>query len=181
MLKIDLDKLANQVDAQTKPPVHLWQPELSGDIDILIKADGSWWHEGVQMQRLALVKLFASILKREGDEYFLVTPVEKWRLQVEDMPFVAAALLSEHDRISVITNTEEKVLVDSAQPLCLSSAEGDLERPYIAMDNGLHIRIGRNVYYQLVEMAELVENADGRQQAFVNSAGERFSLGCFEA
>lgn len=180
MLKIDLDKLASQVDAQSKPPVHLWQPELSGDIDILIKADGSWWHEGVQMQRLALVKLFASILKREGDEYFLVTPVEKWRLQVEDMPFVAAALLSEPDRLSVITNTEEKILIDRTRPLCLSAAEGDLERPYIAMDNGLHIRIGRHVYYQLVEMAELIESADGRQQAFVNSAGERFSLGCFE-
>ncbi|MDH3992645.1 MAG: DUF1285 domain-containing protein, partial [Gammaproteobacteria bacterium] len=72
-----------------KPPLHLWQPPLSGDIDIRIAADGSWYHEGGRVERESLVRLFASILRREDDgEYYLVTPAEKWRIQVELHPLM---------------------------------------------------------------------------------------------
>lgn len=74
------------------PPVEHWDPPLSGDIDIRIARDGTWYHEGAAIERPALVRLFAGLLKREGDEYFLVTPVEKWRIQVEDAPFVLVVL-----------------------------------------------------------------------------------------
>ncbi|MCB1845512.1 MAG: DUF1285 domain-containing protein, partial [Halioglobus sp.] len=87
-----LDSLEQQLDGVRKasaPPLHLWHPELSGDIPIHIRADGVWFHEGSEIQRDALVRLFASILRRESDgEYYLVTPVEKWRISVELHPLV---------------------------------------------------------------------------------------------
>lgn len=180
MLKIDLDSLGKQIGNSGKPPVHLWQPELSGDIDIRIKADGSWWHEGRPIERLPLVKLFASILRCEGGEYYLVTPVEKWRLQVEDKPFVAAALITEApDMLGILSNIEQHIIINKNHPLCLSEPEGDLQRPYIAMPDGLDIRIPRHIYYQLIELAEVKTLADGQQEARVCSAGEEFSLGLF--
>ena len=87
-----LEHLSQQLEAGksvSNPPLHLWQPELSGTIDIVIRRDGSWIHEGTQIKRFALVRIFASILRREEDgEYYLVTPVEKWRLRVECLPLV---------------------------------------------------------------------------------------------
>ena len=77
------DQVRSRRDFDT-PPLHLWQPDLSGDIDIEIRADGSWWHDGAPIQRESIVRLFASILRREDDgEYYLVTPVEKWRIRVQ--------------------------------------------------------------------------------------------------
>ena len=73
-------------ESENKYPVQLWNPPLSGDMNLVIKKDGSWWHEGGKFTRESLVLLFSSILKREGDEYYLVSPVEKWRIQVEDTP-----------------------------------------------------------------------------------------------
>ena len=86
------EALLEQIGAQKHPPVHLWHPPLSGDMDMRIQRDGQWINEGRPILREPLVKLFASILRREGDEYFLVTPVEKWRISVEDAPFNAVAL-----------------------------------------------------------------------------------------
>src|SRR5690606_29155449 len=83
-----LDSISAQVSAQDAPkglpPVDKWNPPLSGDLDMQIRRDGSWWYQGTPIERPALVRLFASILKREGDDYFLVTPVEKWRIRVDD-------------------------------------------------------------------------------------------------
>ena len=79
------------------PPVELWNPPFCGDIDIRIAADGTWFYQKTPIGRPALVKLFASVLKREGDKYFLVTPVEKVGLIVEEAPFLAVELKVEHD------------------------------------------------------------------------------------
>ena len=90
-----LDKLFSDLFAYQQqssndlPPVHLWNPPLSGDIDIVIDREGRWFHEGDEIKRASLVKLFASILTCEGDEYFLVTPVEKWRIKVDVAPLFA--------------------------------------------------------------------------------------------
>ncbi|MEQ8408625.1 MAG: DUF1285 domain-containing protein [Gammaproteobacteria bacterium] len=84
--------MVNAIKTRGPAPVHLWDPPFCGDIDMRICRDGSWVHEGRPIRRMAMVKLFASILKREGDEYFLVTPVEKVRIQVEDTPFLAVAM-----------------------------------------------------------------------------------------
>src|SRR5690554_7694209 len=97
---MNLDSLLKQIGkdkAHKIPPVEKWNPELSGDIDMVIRADGTWWHEGGQIKRQELVNLFASILRYENNEYFLITPVEKWRLTVDRK---STRLNSSHVRIS---------------------------------------------------------------------------------
>ncbi len=107
----------------SQPPLHLWHPELSGDIDILIKRDGSWIHEGQPILRPELVRLFASILRREEDgEYYLLTPVEKWRLRVECLPLLVTVFdfTTGQDGEPVLTavlNTGREYRVDSEHPL----------------------------------------------------------------
>src|SRR5256886_16853363 len=87
---------ARREGARGLPPVHLWNPPDCGDIDMRIAADGTWFYQKTPIGRAALVKLFASVLKREGDKYFLVTPVEKCGIAVDDAPFLAVELRAEH-------------------------------------------------------------------------------------
>src|SRR5262249_13758322 len=83
---------ARRAGAKGLPPVHLWNPPYCGDIDMRIASDGTWFYQKAPIGRAALVKLFASVLKREGDRYFLVTPVEKCGIAVDDAPFLAVEL-----------------------------------------------------------------------------------------
>lgn len=150
----------------TLPPVHLWNPPLSGDIDIRIARNGDWYHEGTRFERQALVRLFASILKREGDGYFLVTPVEKWRIRVEDLPFVAIdceALGEGSDQQLVFTtNVGDRVHCGAAHPLHMLAdpATGDV-LPCVRVRNGLEARIARSVYYRLAGLAMPGDEAAG--------------------
>ncbi len=161
-----------------RPPVHLWNPPLSGDIDIRIARDGNWYHEGTRFERAALVRLFASILKREGDEYFLVTPVEKWRLRVEDAPFVAidCEVLGEGGQQQLVftTNVGERVHCAATHPLrvVVDPLSGE-PSPYVLVRDGLEARIARSVFYRLVDRA--VEREDGQVGLF--SGGEFFAIG----
>ncbi len=151
------------------PPLHLWHPELSGDIDILIRRDGSWWHEGEPIRRASLVRLFASILRREADgEYYLVTPVEKWRIQVEDLPlqvvdFDAGESGDTGRFITVITNTGQRYLLGRDYPLFLpetgSEEEGSI--PAVGLDHGLSAGFSRAAWYRLVEAAEHRDGCTG--------------------
>lgn len=147
-----------------RPPVHLWNPPLSGDIDIRIAIDGSWYHEGTRFEREALVRLFASILKREGDEFFLVTPAEKWRLRVDNTPFVAIGcdVLGEglEQQLVFTTNGGDRVHCDAAHPLRLVDAAGDLQ-PWLMVRDGLEARVARSVFYRLVDSGAVSES-DGR-------------------
>src|ERR1700758_1144019 len=88
---------ARRAGAKGPPPVHLWNPPYCGDIDMRIASDGTWFYQKTPIGRAALVKLFASVLKREGDRYFLVTPVEKCGITVDEAPFLAVELAVEHD------------------------------------------------------------------------------------
>ena len=149
-----------------KPPIHLWEPELSGDIDIQIKKNGDWIHEGGLIKRKPLVKLFASILRRESDShYYLVTPVEKWRIKVVDMPLVVIECEYQDNTLLLKTNTDEWVKPGSEFPLAVDYAqasenEADPEpKPYVNMANGVQARINRNVFYELVEFATAKDGA----------------------
>jgi uncharacterized protein len=160
------------------PPIEKWHPALSGDIDIQIRADGSWWHEGAPFVREKLVRLFASILKREGDEYFLVTPVEKWRIRVEDAPFVVQLISAEgqgqQQRLNIVTNVGDGFVLGVKHPLCVrQDFQGD-DVPYVEVRAGLMAKFSRNAYYQLAEMALL--DADAGQNLGVWSEGSFFSL-----
>ncbi|MGQ9425288.1 DUF1285 domain-containing protein [Gilvimarinus sp. F26214L] len=160
------------------PPVHKWNPPLSGDIDIRIARDGRWFHEGEEIKRFELVKLFSTILKREGDEYFLVTPVEKWRITVDDAPLVVVDFSrrgSGADQSLIFkTWTEDLVEADQEHPLWVEEHDGE-PVPYVMVRNNLPALIGRNVYYHLVELA-LESARDDSEPVVISSKGASFSL-----
>lgn len=181
MQQIDINSIIDSVGEQSAtPPVHLWQPELSGKIDIVIKADGSWFHEGTKIERLQLVKLFSSILKREEDDYFLVTPVEKWQITVEDLPFFIPAITSNNDanlsEIQAVTNTEQVVRIGVENPLQVELDETEQPRPQVLVRDGLWARLSRPAFYQLVEYG-VEETTEQGKELIVYSLGTGFSLG----
>ena len=159
------------------PPVSRWQPARTGEIDIRIAANGDWYHEGAVVERCAIVRLFATILRVEEGGYYLVTPVEKLRIQVDDAPFIATNMetegAGERRRILFATNVGDMVVADAAHPIVVASRSGE-PRPYVAVRDGLDALIARSVYYRLVECAKV----DANGEASVWSDGERFVLGC---
>lgn len=168
------------------PPVEKWNPPFSGDIDIRIARDGRWFHEGGEIKRDGLVKLFSSILKREGDDFFLVTPVEKWRLSVEDAPFVVVDFSRQGagaDQAFIFkTRTDDIVVADAEHPLWVESrgtvGEGDKAEetvPYIMVRNNLPGRISRNVYYHLIDLA-LEDEPIAAEKVAIRSRGQIFHL-----
>jgi len=158
-------------------PVESWNPPLSGDMDLCIKANGEWYHEGSLIARPSLVKLFASILKKEDGDYFLVSPVEKWKIQVEDAPLLVTSLEIEFEgkiaeqKIWFATATEDRFLVDRHHPLILRE-KNNIARPYVRVRHNLEALIARNVFYELVDRSVNYEGIDG-----VWSDGAFFSLG----
>ena len=161
------------------PPVEKWQPELSGDIDIRIARNGKWFHEGDPINRKGLVKVFSSILKREGDDYFLVTPVEKWRIQVEDVPFsVCGVEVLHRDGVQILvfeTSTEEKVIAGPENPLRVLTDTLGEPSPYLLVRGGMEGLLTRSVFYQLAELAVPGPEKEKAVQG-VYSLGEFFPL-----
>ncbi len=155
------------------PPIQDWNPELSGDMDMVIKADGSWIHEGGIIKRKKLVRLFSSILKKEGADYFLVTPIEKWRIQVEVTPFIIVlAQVDTHassQRVTLMTNVGDEITLSDSHKLHATKDEV----AYIDVRNGLNAQLCRNVYYQLAGLAH--ENAKG--QFIFSSNGSEQRIG----
>lgn len=173
-----LDSLLQQIgkeQAQSIPPVEQWQPELSGDIDMLVRADGTWWHEGEQIKRQELVNLFASILRHENGEYFLITPVEKWRLSVADRPLHISMVEQEDGFIKLLSSTADSFVLDADHPLKMSKLNG-VYLPEVKVRHDLWARLGRNAWYELLEFAE----EDEAGQYSINSGNERFVLGAVE-
>ncbi|WP_288129767.1 DUF1285 domain-containing protein [Microbulbifer sp.] len=176
-----------QEEFRGHPPVDKWNPDFCGDMDMVIQSDGRWIHEGSEIKRQPLVNLFASILKREGRHYYLVTPVEKWRIRVEDVPFlITQAAREEGDangcgQVLLTTNTGDVIPLDKAHPLELKPfGDPPLPIPYVAVRSGLLGRMSRDVYYQLIDWAEAREpQAPPARlcQLWLKSAGEEFLLG----
>lgn len=158
------------------PPVHLWNPPFCGDIDIVIKRDGTWIHEGTPIGRPGLVKLFASILKKEKDEFFLVTPVEKVRLRVEDAPFVAVDFDVMDGVITFETNVGDKVSAGQETPIRVVLAADGEPSPYVEVRQGLEALIDRKSFYRLVDLGE-----ERNGQFGVESGGVFFPIIAAEA
>ncbi len=173
-----LEKAARETDSL--PPVHRWNPEFTGDLDIRIARDGCWYHEGDPIRRQALVRLFSTILLREGDEYFLVTPVEKYRIRVDDAPFVAVDMeCLEHEReqkLAFTTNVGTVVVAGPEHPLRVETAAGGEPSPYLLVRDNLEALVHRNVFYRMVELGEHAQR-DGKPWLAVRSSGEQFWLG----
>lgn len=173
---------AGKLETGVLPPVHLWNPACCGDIDIRIARNGSWFHEGRPFQRDTLVRLLSSILKREGDDYFLVSPVEKMRIVVEDVPFLIVGMTEEPQPTGAPvllfrTLTQDLVRLDAEHPLrVVEDAVSGEPRPYMSVRGGMEARIHRPVFYQLVERGHEVM-LDGEPHLVVESGGLQFDLG----
>jgi len=171
---------AKQAPGRGLPPVHLWNPAHSGEIDIVIKRDGRWIHEGAQINREALVRLFSTVLRKDPDGFHLVTPVEKMRITVEDAPFVAIRVDREGEALRFLTNVGDEVVAGPDNPIRVEVGPDGEPRPYVHVRRGLEALIARPVFYELVEMAEERETTDGPTLG-VASGGAWFPVGLPEA
>lgn len=157
------------------PPVHLWNPPLCADIGLKIARDGTWWHQDAPIPRTALVKLFASVLRHDADGYFLVTPVEKVPVEVEDAPFLAVSLREEDGDLIFRTNLDEEIRADAEHPLRFEQGEAGGLKPYLLVRGDLWALFTRALAYDLMERAE-VRTMNGREVTGVPSGGHFFVM-----
>lgn len=147
------------------PPVELWDPPFCGDIDMRIGADGLWWYRGTPIGRMPLVRLFASVLKREGDRYFLVTPVEKVGIRVDDAPFQAVEMVVEGEgeqrSLHFRTNVDDVITVGPEHALRFERLGHDGATPYVHVRRNLWARVTRAVTYDLIGLGEYRAEAGG--------------------
>jgi hypothetical protein len=177
--------VAREASHKGPPPVDLWNPPFCGDLDMRIASDGTWFYLKTPIGRAALVKLFASVLKREGDKYFLVTPVEKCGITVDDAPFLAVELEVEqadrgqsdpHQVLHFRTNVDDWVRCGPEHALRFErEADHGGLKPYLHVRRGLWAKMTRALFYDLVELGE--ERDIGGERMFgVASAGEFFAM-----
>ena len=150
---------------QSTPPVESWNPDYCGEIDIKILNNGKWLYMGSEIKRPALVKLFSSVIRLDEDgHYYLVTPVEKLKIKVDDAPFFIVAM-EKHEEGDVInyqflTNTRERIMLSNKAPIEIDFDENNHPKPYITVRRNLKALISRSVYYEIIDNAEetLIEN-----------------------
>lgn len=151
-----LQGLQEVVKTKGLPPVHLWNPPFCGDIDMRIAADGLWYYMNSPIGRMPLVKLFSSILRLDDDQnYYLVTPVEKCGIRVEDAPFVAVRMRVEGrgpDQVIYLeTNVDDEIAVGPAHPMRVANEVGTGGlKPYVLVRRNLEALVSRALYYDLV-------------------------------
>lgn len=162
--------------AKGLPPVHLWNPPFCGDLDMQIKRDGTWFYMGTPIGRPRLVRLFSTVLRHDEDgKYYLVTPVEKIGITVDDVPFLGVAMQVEGEGrnqvLSFTTSVGDSVTVDDAHPMRfeVDPATGE-PSPYVLVRARLEALINRAVFYDLVELG-VTETHDGEDWFGVWSSG----------
>jgi uncharacterized protein len=171
-----LAQAAKAASSRGPAPVRDWNPAHCGAIDIVIRADGSWFYNGSPIGRPELVRLFSTVLRRDPDGFVLVTPAEKLSITVEDAPFLAVEMASDGQgperRVRFRTNVDEAVDVDPAHPLRFEQAPDGGLKPYVRVRDDLWALVARSAVYDLVEIAEERDGALG-----VWSGGAFFPLG----
>jgi len=168
LASLSLTEIAALSAARKLPPVELWNPQVSGDSLMVIKADGRWFHDGGEIKRPAMVRAFAGLLRRDqGGQHWLVTPHEKQAIAVEDAAFLATDVVRTGDALAFRLNTDEVVLAGADHPL-VACGDADLPALYLAVRHGAEARINRSTWLQLVELAD--------ESLSVTSQGETFSL-----
>jgi hypothetical protein len=180
--KDGLGAIIKQIEGQKHPPVHLWNPEYCGELDMRIARDGTWFYLGSPIGRKPLVKLFSGVIRLDEDgKYYLVTPVEKIGITVDDAPFVAVEMFVEgvgRERvISFRTNVDDFVIMDKEHPFRLEiDPETKEPSPYVRVRTNLDALINRPVFYDLVNLAG-EEVIDGEARFGFWSSGQFFELG----
>jgi hypothetical protein len=170
--------------SDTLPPIYQWHPKLSGDIAIRIDREGRWFHDDVEIKRASIIKLFSRLLKLEGSDYFLVTPSEKWKIQVDVAPlFVISASLEIRQGYQAIvfqTLTGETILLGRNNPLQIKQDFAEEETcPIILVRKNLNALISRATYYQLVDWSVSRPYKEGQIEQIIESMGCEFSLGIY--
>ena len=164
---------AKQAPGRGLPPVHLWNPTHCGEIDIVIKRDGRWFHEGSPIGREALVRLFSTVLRKDSDGFHLVTPVEKMRITVEDAPFIATRVDREGQALRFLTNVGDEVEAGPENPIRVEVGADGQPRPYVHVRRGLN-RIARDDVHEGGD-AEL--RRSGLGEPLFGEAGHEFVAG----
>lgn len=173
---------AKQAPGRGLPPVHLWNPAHCGEIDIVIRKNGQWLHEGTPIGREALVRLFSTVLRKDPDGIYLVTPVEKMKITVEDAPFVAVRVDqvesdSGAEALRFLTNVGDVVEAGPENAIRVEmNPETGEPHPYLHVRRGLEALIARPVFYELVELAQERETPEGPHLG-VTSNGAWFPVG----
>ena len=158
------------------PPVHLWNPPFCGDLDMRIARDGTWFYLGTPIGRFELVKLFSTILRPDGDDYFLVTPVEKVGITVDDAPFVAVDFNQVDDGLVFETNVGDLVTAGPENPIrVVRDVETGEPSPYVLVRSNLEALIDRKSFYRLVDIGETAD-VDGVAWFGVRSNGVFFGI-----
>jgi len=167
---LSLAEIADLVAARRLPPLENWSPAHQGDSEMRIAADGRWFHQGSEVRRPAMVRAFASLLMRDADgQHWLVTPIQRLSIEVEDAPFIATDVREEGGALTFRLNTDDLVIAGPDHPI---RAVGDPETPaiYLSVRHGTEARLNRSTWAQLAEIAIA---GDGTS---VTSQGETFSL-----
>jgi hypothetical protein len=177
----DPAEIARQLKVGHRSPVHKWEPEMRGESGMRIARDGTWTYRDSPIQRSRMVALFSSVLRREGDGYYLVTPVEKLSIEVEDAPFVAVEMTvhgEAEDQVLVFrTNVGEEVMAGPEHGLRFEvDPESEEPAPYLHVRDRLEALIARTVFYDLVDLA-VAREMEGRTWLGIWSAGAFFPLG----
>lgn len=181
--KPSADSIAQSASAASKkgpPPVHLWNPPFCGDLDMRIARDGTWFYLGTPIGRKPLVKLFSSIIRKDGDDYFLVTPVEKVGIKVDDAPFVAVDFdvdtTGADQSLTFTTNVDDEVTAGPENSIrVVRDPETGEPSPYILVRTNLEALIDRKSFYRLVDLGEH-EETNGENWFGIRSAGQFFPI-----
>lgn len=176
LARLSLGEIEVALAEKRLPPVDKWHPARTGPSDMVIARDGSWFHQGGRISRPAMVKLFSSILRREGDgSYVLVTPGEKLDILVEDAPFIAVEVKSDGEgkarSLSFRLNTDDLVIAGPTNPIRVVNCD-DGPHPYVMVRGGMEALIARPVYYELAELAV----SEGAEPLGLWSGGAFFAL-----
>ena len=162
------------------PPLEQWQPKHCGKMDLTVKANGEWWHEGQLIRRQALLDLFTKVLWKENGHFYLKTPVEQIEIDVEDEPLV----INQVDQIEIegkqylqlTTPQQDMIIVDSEHPIFMREYQGEL-RPYVHVRFGINALIQRHSFFHLIEYGELLENDQGATILSLKSGDLHLQLG----
>ncbi len=182
---MDVSQLEKLLSEKSEAPVDKWNPDYCGEMDLQIKADGSWWYMGSEITRKRLVKLFSRVIKKENNEYYLVTPVEKLKITVDEYPFVASwlevvdDLKQPHPWLIFKTNVGDQIKLNKDYPLIVETDSKGLPTPIVKVRVNLYAKLSRPVFYELVEMAENWDNK-GVLHSRVFSGPHWFNLGSQE-
>lgn len=179
-VSVSAESLASSARAAAKgrglPPVDQWNPPFCGDLDMRIARDGTWFYLGTPIGRVELVKLFSTIMRRDGDDYFLVTPVEKVGIVVDDAPFVAVDFDAVDGDLRFVTNVGDAVVAGPDHPIrVVRDAVTGEPSPYILIRRNLEALIDRKSFYRLVDLGEVAEFGD-TQWFGVQSCGQFFPI-----